>query len=156
MSAHRASVRSVFAALAIAAFLVAPAFAQHMGHGSQGGQMQGTQGQMQGQMAGEQMMRNVDSMMTNIESMMRDLSAMPMAGGQHDQMITGMNGMLDQMRGVHGDLTTMMKDPQLMQHGDAMKPFNQACRNLEQMATAFQSMTKNVTQAMKGLHNAQK
>lgn len=32
-----------------------------------------------------------------------------------------------------------------------MKAFQQACRNLEQMTSAFQAMTKNMTQAMKGM-----
>ncbi len=153
---HRHVVLSPLVVLSIAALLAVPALAQHMGHGAQGG-MQGTQAGQHGQMmAADQMMRNIESMMTNIQASMRDLAAMPMSGGHHDGMLAGMNGMLEQMRAVHGDLATMMKDPQLMHQDDAMKAFNEACRDLERMASAFQSMTKHMNQAMKGLHNERK
>lgn len=150
---HCHLVRRSLVVLSLAALPALPVVAQHMGHGAQGG-MHGTPAGQHGQMtAAEQMMRNIDTMMANIQSSMRDLAAMPMSGGQHDQMVAGMNGLLEQMRGLHGHLTTMMRDPQLMHQGDAMKAFNQACRDLERMASAFQSMTKNMTQAMKGLHD---
>ena len=113
------------------------------------------QGAMQGNMmATDQMMRNIDTMMANAGSMMRDLTAIHagMSGGsQHDQMMSSMQGMLDQMRQFHGSLNDMMKDPAFGHNNDAMKSFQQACRNLEQMTSAFQSMTKNMTQAMKGM-----
>lgn len=153
---HRHLVLPSLVVLSIAALLAVPALAQHMGHGAQGG-MRGTQAGQHGQMmAPEQMMRNIESMMTNIQASMRDLAAMPMPGGHHDQMLAGMNGMLEQMRAVRGDLTTMMRDPQLMHQDTAMKAFNEACRDLERMASAFQSMTKHMSQAMKGLHHERK
>ncbi len=98
----------------------------------------------------DQMMQNSDAMMRSAEVMMRDLTAMPMAG-QHGTLLTGMNGMLGQMRSMHGGLTTMMQDPAVMQNAGAMRSFNQASKNLEQMATAFNAMAKNMTSAMKGL-----
>ena len=127
-------------------------FAQHDGHGG----FEWPGGQSTQTMAGEQMQPNVDSMMRNIASMLRDLSAMPMASGQYDQLLIGMNGILGQMWVVHRNLSTMMSDPMLMQQGDATKAVNKARRDLEKMASAFQSMTKNVDQAMKGLHHGER
>lgn len=50
----------------------------------------------------------------------------------------------------------MMQDP-LQSNAAAMKAFPQACKNFEQMASAFQTLTKNMTQTMKGMHgNGQK
>lgn len=130
------------------------------GHGHDQGAMQGnTQGNMQGNMPGNmmataQMMRDVDTMMANAGSMMRDLTAMHagMGGGpQHDQMMSSMQGMLDQMRQFHGSLNDMMEDPTFGHNSEAMKSFEQAGRDLKQMASALQSMTKNMTKAMKGM-----
>lgn len=118
------------------------------GHGHDQGAMQGSM------MATAQMMRNIDTMMANSDSMMRDLTAIHagMSGGpQHDQMMSSMQGMLDQMRQFHGSLNDMMKDRAFGHSNEAMKSFQQACRNLEQMASGFQSMTKNMTRAMKGM-----
>jgi len=100
-------------------------------------------------MQGEHMKRNVDSMMANSASMLRELSATQMAGGQFDQVLTGMKGLLEQMRGMSGNLAAMLNDPMLMQ-GNDKKALNQASRDLEKMASAFQSMTKNMNQAMTG------
>lgn len=154
--AHSYLVRISLSLLSVAVF-AGSAVAQHTGHGA----MRGTHGapvaQGHGQMmAGEQMMRNVDSSMLRAESMMRDLSAMSMEGGRHDQMIDGMRGMLEQMRGLHGHLTGVMKDPQFTHDGSATKAFNAACRELEKMASAFESMTKHMNQAMKGPHHEPK
>ena len=146
---HRHLFNASLVALSFLTLFPFPGFAQHAGHGAPG--MPGAQSTPT--MAGEQMKRNVDSMMTNTASMLRDLSAMPVAGGQYDQLLTGMNGMLEQMRGVSGGLTAILNDPMLMQQGDARKAFNQASRDLEKMASAFQSMTKNMNQAMKGQYS---
>jgi len=122
------------------------------GHGHQQGMMQGnTQGAM---MATRQIMGNIDSMMTDVSSMMRDLSAMHAGmsnAAQHDQMMGPLQGTFDQMRQLHGSLNQMMRDPAFGHDAQSMKAFQQACRNLEQMTSAFQSMTKNLTQAMKGM-----
>lgn len=140
---------------------VGAALAQMHG-GTQGhGQHQpGMQGNMQGaMMATDQMMRNIDTMMTNAASMMRDLSTMH-AGmpnrTAHDPVMTSMQGMLDQMRQLHGSLNNMRHDPNFGHDNESMKAFQQACRNLEQMTSAFQNMTKNITQAMKGMHGEPK
>lgn len=138
---------SLFASVAAFSFLlVCPpvSVAQHAGHGAPP-----PASPRAPVMQGEQMKRNVDSMMANSESMLRELSAMQMAGGKHDQVLTGMKGMLDQMRGMSGHLTAMLNDPMLMQGNDT-KALNQASRDLEKMASAFQSMTKNLNQAMTG------
>lgn len=119
--------------------------------------MQGSQAGPHGQMmAAEQMMRTIDATMANIQTSLRDLAAMPMSGGHHDPMVAGMNGLLDQMRAVHGHLATMMQDPQLKHERDAMKALDQTCRDLGRMVSAFQSMTKNIAQAMKDLHDERK
>ena len=136
------------------------ALAQHGGHG--GDDPGTTQGNMQGSMmATDQAMRNIDTMMRNIDTkmtsasaMMRDLNAvhagMP-AGMQHQPVMTAMQGTFDQMRQMRGSLNDMMREPSFGRSAQAMRSFQQACRNLEQMTSAFQSMTKNMTQAIKGM-----
>lgn len=150
------SHRHLFTASLVAFSLLIPfsssGFAQHAGHGSPGM----PSAQSTPTMAGEQMKRNVDPMTTNIASMLRDLSAMPTADGQSDRLLTGMNGMLEQMRGVSGGLAAMLNDPMLMPSDDATKAIKQASRDFEKMASAFQSMTKNMNQAMKGSHQGEK
>ena len=138
---------SLFASVAAFSFLIvfpAVGFAQHGGHGAPAPATPRAPA-----MQGEQMKRNVDSMMANSASMLRELSAMQMAGGQFDQVLTGIKGMLDQLRGMSGNLAAMLNDPMLMQ-GNDKKALNQASRDLEKMASAFQSMTKNLNQAMTG------
>ena len=124
-----------------------------MAHGGQGHEH--AQGTMPASMtATDKMMGNVDTMMANAGSMMRDLTAMHagMSGSaQHDQMLSSMQGMLDQMRQVHGSLNGMMKESGFAYDKDTQKSFQQAGRDLEQMASAFQSMAKNMTKAMKGM-----
>lgn len=117
----------------------------HGGHGPDQGTVHGSM------MATDQMMRNVDSTMANAGSMMRELTAMHAGldgNSQHDQMVSSMQGMLDQMRQVHGSLSGMMRDPAFGRDAAAMKSFQQAGRNLEQMVSAFQKMTKNMTKVM--------
>lgn len=126
------------------------------GHGHDQAGMQGNmQGSMQGaMMATDQMMRNIDTMMTNVSSMMRDLNTLHagMPGGmQHGPLMTSMQGTFDQMRQLHGSLNEMMHGPNFAHDAQSMKAFQEACQNLEQMTSAFQSMTKNMTQAMKGM-----
>jgi hypothetical protein len=143
----------------VLALTTVPAAAQMHG-GAQGhGQHQaGMQGNMQGMTGADRMMQNVDKMMTNVSTMMQDLSTMHagMSGGGHDQVMTSMQGAFDQMRQLRGSLGEMMKDPTLMHNQNAMKSFEQACKNLEQMTTSFQSMAKNMTQAMKGMGSGKK
>ena len=152
-------IRTTVTTFTLAALLSLPVAAQHMGgatgQGHQHGTSPGTAGAGMGQHGGaiDQMMQNADAMMRGAEVMMRDLTAMPMAG-QHGTLLTGMNGMLGQMRSMHGSLTTMMQDPAVMQNAGAMRAFGQASKNLEQMATAFNAMAKNMTSAMKGLPHA--
>ena len=125
----------------------------HGGVQGHGHDQSATYGGMQGaMMATDRMMQNIDSMMTNVSSMMRDLSAMHsgMANAmQHDQVMASMQGTFDQMRQLHGSLNDMRRSPNFGHDAQSMKAFQQACRNLEQMTSAFQSMTKNLTQAMK-------
>ena len=54
------------------------------------------------------------------------------------------------MRDMSGNLAAMLNDPMVMQQRDAKKALNQASRDLEKMASAFQSMTKNMSHAMTG------
>ncbi len=156
MALARTFVRTTLTPLAVALLFASPAVAQHMGgatgQGHQHGAPTATAGAGMGQHAGgvDQMMKNSDAMLRSSESMMRDLTAMPVAG-QHGALLTGMSGMLDQMRGMHGGVTAMMQDPSVMQNGSAMRAFRQAGKNLEQMATALNAMAKNMTSAMKDL-----
>ena len=156
MARSQMLIRTTVTSFTLAALLSLPVAAQHMGgatgQGHQHGTSPATAGAGMGQHGGgiDQMMQNSDAMMRSAEVMMRDLTAMPMAG-QHGTLLTGMNGMLGQMRSMHGGLTTMMQDPAVMQNAGAMRAFNQASKNLEQMATAFNAMAKNMTSAMKGL-----
>lgn len=148
---------SVIVALGIGGGAV---FAQHGGHGgdTQGAMQESTQGSMtataQMMRNVDTMMRNIDSMMTNASSAMRDLNAMHarMPGGlQLDPMMTSMQGTFDQMRQIRGSLNDMMRNPAVGSNAQSMRAFQQACRNLEQMTSAFQSMTKNMAQGMKGM-----
>ncbi len=127
----------------------------HGGAQGHGHDQTGMQGNMQAaMMATDQMMRNIDNMMTNVSSMMRDLNTMHAGmpnATQHDAVMTSMQGAFDQMRRLHGSLNEMMRSPTFSHDAQSMKAFQQACRNLEQMTSAFQSMTKNLTQAMKGM-----
>ncbi|MBI4477678.1 MAG: hypothetical protein HY654_10920 [Acidobacteria bacterium] len=150
-----------FAVLVALGFGGSAVLAQMHG-GTQGhGQHQpGTQGNMQGaMMATDQMMRNIDTMMTSAASMMRNLNTMHAGmpnATPHDPVMGSMQGMLDQMRQLHGSLNNMRHDPSFGHDNQSMKAFQQACRNLEQMTSAFQNMTKNMTQAMKGIHGDSK
>ena len=148
----------VFRLLVVFALTGGPVAAQMHG-GTQGhGQHQaGMQGNMQGMAAADRMMQNIDKMMTNVSTMMQDLNTMHagMPGAGH-QVMTSMQGAFDQMRQLRGSLGEMMKDPTLMHNQNAMKSFEQACKNLEQMTTSFQSMAKNMTQAMKGMGSGKK
>ncbi len=122
-----------------------------------GTQTHQTHGAMQGNMAAmnqmNQMLRNVEGMMTNTAGIMRDLAAMHtgMGAGQHDQMMSSMQGLLDQMRQFHGSMSELMKAPTLHQNNEAMKGLQQACRDLERMASSLQEMSKHMAQAMKGM-----
>lgn len=134
--------------------------AQHGDHG--GGDQGTTQGNMRGDMTETaQMMRNIDTMMRNLDGKMTDVSSTMrkltavhagMPGGlQHDPMMTSLQGTFDQMREIRGSLNDMMRHPHVDRNAQSMRAFQQAWRNLEQMTSAFQSLSKNVTQAMRGM-----
>jgi hypothetical protein len=124
--------------------------------GPQGGMqgMQGMQGMPQnGAMMAStaQVLKNVDQIVNASRPMMRDLAKMHagMEGHeQHDEMMTSMQGMLDNMTEMQGQLNGMMKDPMVMGNDQAMRGFQQACKSLEQTASSFQSMTKNMSSMM--------
>jgi hypothetical protein len=152
----RRSLLSAIAAFALVLAVATSAAAQHMGHGAGAGTSGATHGAMNPMMAGGQSMRNVDTMLQHAESMMRTVTAMPEMGAQHAQMVDGMNGMLGQMRAMHGNLTSMMKDPALMHDQSAGKALTQASRDFEKIAAGFESMARNMSQAMKGPHHGGK
>lgn len=142
--------------LAVALGLAPLAARMQNGQHQMGGQehQHQTAGAMQGPMAAMgQMMRNIDGMMANAADMMRNLSALHAGMGQAQQgdMMSSMQGMFDQMRLFQGSMNEMLKDPALHQNNDAMKGLQQACRDLERMASSFQDMAKHMTQAMKGM-----
>ena len=130
-----------------------PAAAQMHG-GAQGSapHQPAMQGAMQGTMAADRTMQNVDRMMANVSMTMQELGAMHggASAGPHHQVIPSMQGAFNQMKQLRGSVGEMMKDPALRHDQNAMKSLERACRDLEQMTTAFQSMAGNMTRAMKG------
>ena len=142
----RQRILSLAVAALSVALVSATASAQHMGHGSGMPATTDMHGGQHAMGANDQMMRNVGATMASIESTMRQMAS---DGGQHGALMAGMTGMLDQMRAVHGQLVTMQKDPTLMHDANATKAFGQACRDLDRMATSFQSMIRNVQQSVK-------
>lgn len=121
------------------------AFAQHGGmHGSMPMQHDAS-------MDADQMMKKVDAKLNAAAASMSDLaghhaSMEPNATG--DRLVSSLQGMLAQMQQFRGDLAEMMRDPAHMQQPDAMKGIEQACRDFEQMASAFQSIAKNMGRVM--------
>ena len=148
-------MRSVTLRIALALVLVAagttPGVRATMQHEHGGGQMPAPPSSMMD--ATEQMMRSLDTRMRDAASMLRDLSTMHagMSTPQHEQMMTSMQGMLDQMRIFQGTLHQMVKDPTLTQNNSAMKAIQRAGQNLNDMTAAFEKMTKNMGAAMKGM-----
>jgi hypothetical protein len=144
----------MFAAAVLAIGLTAAAGAQ-MGGGQMGGHQHGA---MQGSMSSDQMMRGIDSMMNSVTSMMRDFTSMPAGsfGSRHDQMMSSMRGLLDQMHQVHGVMGDMAKNPGMMNNKDAMKAFHQAGTEFQTMGKALEGMVKNLNQAAKGMPHGAK
>lgn len=145
----------VFVCAVVIAVVATPLSAE-MQHGQMHGASQG--GMQHSMMGTEQMMKNIDQMMSNASTMMQDLTTMHagVAGHQqHDPMMQSMQGMLDQVKQFQVEMQEAMKDPAMMQNNQAIKSMSDACQNLEKMASAFQAMTKNMTQMMKA-HAPQK
>ena len=154
------TIRLTLATLGIVLFGGALILAQMSGGmGQMQPQAAGTQTMSGGMMSSQQQMSSAGMRMTGADSQMRNLTTMNAsmkAGAGHDQMISSMQGVLDQMHKMHGELGTMMKDPAFGHDKDMMDSFEQASRNLDQMATAFQSMAKSMTKVMKGVANGPK
>lgn len=95
----------LFAGIVTIALAAVPLSAQ-MDHGQMHGATQG--GMQHGAMMAstDQMMKNIDQMMSSSASMMRDLTGMQagMPGNGQGQMTTTMQGMLDNMKQMHGQL----------------------------------------------------
>lgn len=136
-------IAPILSALVIVA-AVAPARAQHGQHGSM-------------PMApvaanSDQLMRKIDGTMASADVAMRDLQGVNDRlgpGVTHDQILASMNGMLEQMRQVHGMLGALIKDPGFTSRRDAVKAFEDASRDFDQIAKGFQAMTKNMGRVMK-------
>lgn len=161
MSSFRSRFVPLAAAAVLATGLGASAYAQMGGQmsGHQHGAMQGaTQAAAQGSMTSAQAMRNVDTMMNSVTAMMRTFTSLQPGtfGAQHDQMMSSVRGLNDQMHQFHGTLGTMAADHALMHNADASKAFQQACTNFEKMGAALQDMMKNLNQVGKGLPNGAK
>ena len=146
MRAHWVTPIVLTATFAVAAPLAAQT---HSGHG--GMQMPGMQMPDMTKMT-DQMMRNADARITKAESAIRDLSAMQAENPDplRDRLVASMQGTLEQLRGVHGSLGALLKDPSLAQHGDSMKTFEQVYKNFNQIADGLQSMTKSMMPLIKG------
>ena len=149
----------LFAGLVTVALAAAPLPAradQGAAPGPQGGMqgMQGMQGMPQkGAMmaSAARVLKNVDQSIKASRPMMRDLAKMHAGMEGHrqpDQMMTSMQGMLDNMAEMQGQLNGMMKDPMVMGNDQAMRSFQQACTSLERTASSFQSMTKSMSSMM--------
>jgi hypothetical protein len=165
------SMRSRILAVSLAgtALATSPCLAAQMhesparvhGQAMQGQAMHGQA--MQGHMVdAERMMRHAGVMMNNADAMMRDMAAFrsSMHAGEHlalhDQMMKSFDTMLAHMREVHGNLQQHLHDPALMQNRGARDHMQDACRDLERMAGAFEQMTKHMSQALKGLPHDRK
>ncbi len=139
----------ILSALVIVA-AAAPARAQHDQHGS----MPVTPMAPMTPMAtnSDQLMEKIDGTMAKADVAMRDLQGVHDRlgpGVTHDQILASMNGMLEQMRQVQGTLGALLKDPGFTSRRDAMKAFEDTSRNFDQLASAFQAMTKNMGRVMK-------
>jgi hypothetical protein len=157
MTVHARSLAACLAALVITGVGVRLT-AQAQPHQ---GQMHAQAMQQQPMMAAQQMMRNADIMMSNAATMMRNLAIVPpnmphQQHQQHQQMMQSLDGMLQHMRQFHGTVQLHLHDPALMNHRQAFRDMEEACRNLEQMAGAFEAMTKHMNQALKSLPNVPK
>ena len=154
-------LRILIATLAVAVFSTALALAQMSGGQTTGGH-QGThnmQNMSPAMTAAQQLMRSVDMRMTSAGTQMHELATAHAgmgSGGSHDQMVSSMQGFLDQMRRVHDGLNSMSKGPMMGLDKDMMKSFEQACRDLDQMAKSFESMARNLTRTMKGANASKK
>ncbi len=155
MRSHRRLFGFVFAGLVATGLATVPVVAQmHGGAGQSGsGQMHGQSHQagMQGMTSATQMMRDVNTTMTRSTAMMSDFAATHQGMPGHDQMVSSMQGMLDQMRQFQGSMNDVMNDQTLMQNGDAMKAFHQMGQSFQQMGAAFQSLLKNANAVMKSM-----
>lgn len=155
MSISRSLIAFIVAAL-IAAFWVLNASAQQMGphHPGQPSAMHATTPAMLTN--SHRMMREADLMMTNAATMMREMNALhtTVNHAQHHAAMGSLQNMLGQMRQLHGNLQHMMDDKTMLQHHAAMKNFQQACQDLRKMAASFESMTRNMSRAMKGISSA--
>lgn len=145
MHAFRASfIAPILSALVIVA-AAAPARAQmHGQHGSMPMAPMATNS--------DQLMMKIDGTMAKADVAMRDLQGVHDRLGPsvtHGQILASMNGMLEQMRQVHGMLGALIKDPGFTGRRDAMKAFEEVSRNFDQLASAFQAMTKNMGRVMK-------
>src|SRR5450756_1965596 len=99
----------LFTGIVTIALAAVPLSAQ-MDHGQMHGATQG--GMQHGAMMAstDQMMKNIDQMMSSSASMMRDLTDMQagMHGNGQGQMTTTMQGMLDNMKQMHGQLLSLI------------------------------------------------
>jgi len=97
-------------------------------------------------------MKKMDGTMANADAALRDLRGVRDRlgpGVTHDQILASMNGMLEQMRQVQGTLGALIKDSGFTSRRDAMKALEEASRNFDQLASAFQATTKNMGRVMK-------
>lgn len=154
MHAFRAPfIAPILSALVIVA-AAAPARAQHGEHGSMPTPMAPMIPMPMAPMATnpDQLMEKIDGTMAKADVAVRDLQGMHDRlgpGVTHDQILASMNGMLEQMRQVHGMLGALIKDPGFTSRRDAMKAFEDASRDFDKIAKAFQAMTKNMGRVMK-------
>lgn len=109
--------------------------------------------------AADRIMESIGKRMSKLSTLMQDLNTVHggMANAeQHHVAMTSMQSTFDDMRRLRAALREMMSDPALALNNDAVKSFEQTCKNLEQMTTAFESMAKNMTKAMNGMGGARR
>lgn len=136
-------IAPILSALVIVA-AAAPARAQHGEHGSMPMAPMATNS--------DQLMEKMNGTMAKADVAMRDLQGLHDRlgpGVTHDQILASMSGMLAQIRQVQGTFGALLKDPGFTSRREAMKAFEDATRNFDQLASAFQAMTKNMGRVMK-------
>lgn len=105
-------------------------------------------------------MQKIDAAMASADAALRELKNVHDRlgpGATHDEIVMSMTGMFVKMRQIQTSLGVLSEDrkfarrqdPEFIGNPDAMKAFEEASRNFEQIASAFQAMAKGMGQVMK-------
>lgn len=90
----------------------------------------------------------VDGVLTNALESTQQVSSRSVVDQQNradDQLLSSMQGMLEQLRDLQRTLGALAVDPSIVGDPEAKTPLDEAWLNYEQMASAFQAMTRHLT-----------